>query len=387
LNALLLLLALGSGPATAHDWRVVGGHPADPGDWPDAVAVYAGNQYRCTGVLVASDVVLTAAHCDWGLTKVILDTVDHTEGGEEIAISYTVTHPRSWTTYDVSALVLSEESSVTPRMMVQACLLDTWLNDEAPVAIVGWGATDEWATQETTELYEAFSSVVDHDCSSLDRGCNPEVSPGGELIAGGEGVDSCNGDSGGPLYLLTDEGAFLAGITSRATTDATVLCGDGGIYVRADAVLDWVESETGREVPRPDCAAPRNRAPEPVADPVRLAQGETTSAWVHPNDPDEEDSHTWEVLDPPIHGTAAFLPDGELRYTANSEYVGEDGFTVLVTDDGQPPLSAPVEVRVDVLPIFVERGTCACAGTGGPGGSLLLFWAVIVAVRRRAATR
>jgi len=73
--------------------------------------------------------------------------------------------------------------------------------------------------------------------------------------------------------------------------------------------------------------------------------------------------------------------------TYDSEYVGEDRFTVLVTDDGQPPLSAPVEVAVDVLPVFVERGTCACGGTGAPGGGLLSLWVVLVAVRRRATTR
>jgi len=383
LYALLLLLALGSSPAAAQGWRVVGGHPAEAGEWPDAVAVYAGDEYRCTGVLIAPDVVLTAAHCDWGLTKVILDTLDHTEGGEEIAISYTVTHPRSWTTYDVSALVLAAASAVPPRMMAQDCLVDTWLHDEAPVAIVGWGATDEWGTQGTTVLMEAFTSVVDHDCSSTDRGCNPEVSPGGEIIAGGEGIDSCNGDSGGPLYLLTDEGAFLAGITSRATTDATVLCGDGGIYVRADAVLEWIESETGREVPHPDCEQPRNRAPEPIADHLRLAQGETASAWVHPNDPDEADSHTWEVIEPPAHGAAVSLLDGELRYTADVEYTGEDRFTVLVTDDGLPPLSSPVEVVVDVLPVLLEQGFCGCGGSGGPVGGLLPLWLVVIAVRRR----
>jgi len=383
LHTTLLLLALGSNIATAQDWRVVGGHPAEPGAWRDAVAVYAGEEYRCTGVLVAPDVVLTAGHCDWGLTRVVLDTVDHTEGGEQIDIASTVTYPRSWTTYDVSALILAEASEVPPRMMLQSCLVDTWLHDGASVAIVGWGATDEWATQGTTELNEAFSTVVDHDCSSLDRGCNEEVSPGGELIAGGEGIDSCNGDSGGPLYLLTDEGTFLAGITSRATTDATVLCGDGGIYVRADAVLDWVEAETGRDLPGPDCGLPRNRPPEPSADPLRLGQGETASAWVDPNDPDAGDDHTWEVTVPPVHGTAEMLVAGEVRYTADTDYVGEDRLTVLVTDDGQPPLSAAVDVVVDVIPVRLEQGPCGCGGSTAPVGGLLPLWLVTLAVRRR----
>ena len=38
--------------------------------------------------------------------------------------------------------------------------------------------------------------------------------PDGELGAGGMGIDTCPGDSGGPLYLPTDFGTFLAGVTS-----------------------------------------------------------------------------------------------------------------------------------------------------------------------------
>jgi secreted trypsin-like serine protease len=61
--------------------------------------------------------------------------------------------------------------------------------------------------------------------------------------------DSCEGDSGGPLYVKRNGEWFLAGATSRGTKrngddlDANglpLICGLGGIYVRVDKYMDWI---------------------------------------------------------------------------------------------------------------------------------------------------
>jgi endonuclease G len=66
-----------------------------------------------------------------------------------------------------------------------------------------------------------------------------------EWVAGRKhlGVDSCNGDSGGPAYIAAGGRFKVAGLTSRATREASVPCGDGGIYTRIDAHLDWIRQE------------------------------------------------------------------------------------------------------------------------------------------------
>ena len=46
--------------------------------------------------------------------------------------------------------------------------------------------------------------------------------PGGELIAGGGGIDSCAGDSGGPLYLHTEVGSYLVGLAVRMAILAAI---------------------------------------------------------------------------------------------------------------------------------------------------------------------
>ncbi len=63
-----------------------------------------------------------------------------------------------------------------------------------------------------------------------------------EFVAGRKGLgrDTCNGDSGGPAYISIAGVTKLCGLTSRATREAAVNCGDGGIYVRPWRYRDWL---------------------------------------------------------------------------------------------------------------------------------------------------
>jgi len=58
--------------------------------------------------------------------------------------------------------------------------------------------------------------------------------------------DSCYGDSGGPLYLPTEEGEFLVGLVSRGRSDVKRDCGDGGVYTLLSAHRSWIEETAGR---------------------------------------------------------------------------------------------------------------------------------------------
>ena len=63
-----------------------------------------------------------------------------------------------------------------------------------------------------------------------------------EIVAGGAGFDSCNGDSGGPAYIDVAGQRVVAGLTSRATSTARNPCGEGGIYTRVDVHVDFIRA-------------------------------------------------------------------------------------------------------------------------------------------------
>ncbi|MFT5686060.1 MAG: trypsin [Myxococcota bacterium] len=231
---------------------VVGGSAVSSGDWPDTAAIYFGNQVGCTGVLIAPNAVLSAGHCADGITAVKLNTNDYSSGGERIMVAEIIEYPDSQRTFDLAVLILESDATAEPRVIARGCALED-LDADAQVTVVGYGAQNPQGTQYNSTLMEGFTTVDDPECTDFSSGCVRDISPGGELGAGAsDEVDSCYGDSGGPLYLTTDHGDYLVGITSRGYNTSWD-CGGGGIYVRPDAVIDWLEESIGDTLPTPDC--------------------------------------------------------------------------------------------------------------------------------------
>jgi uncharacterized protein (TIGR03382 family) len=234
---------------------VIGGTAVPPGKWPDAVAVIG--QGSCTGTLIAPDVVLTAGHCaDMNPTTVIANTTDYNAAGGVRATVKSVTAYPAWeTSYDVSVIVLTAPiAGVTPRKLGTACTFQEGFAKSTMVRLVGFGLTDTAGMGDNTLLNEAMSPVTDPDCSGP-GGCIKGVSPGGEFIAGGNGQDSCFGDSGGPVYLETPRGPVVIGAVSRGLDNSPTPCGGGGIYVRTDKIAQWIETTTGKTIEKDLCAA------------------------------------------------------------------------------------------------------------------------------------
>ncbi len=343
--------------ALAGPSSVVGGNHADPHEWPDTAGIAFGNYVGCTGTLIAPDVVITAGHCIGGIDFVVLNSTDWTDEdeGEAIDVKRSIGYNGN-DNYDVGVLILEHPAETTPRTLALDCVVDESYVDGAPVAIVGFGSTEEDAGGDNTELWEAYATIGDADCSADDRGCEPSIQPGGEVIAGGDGIDSCNGDSGGPLYLLTDAGAYLAGVTSRASEPAENYCGDGGIYVRPDAVADWIEEVTGRVVSRPNCEGGPNQAPTATVEGIEVAGGDSASTTILVTDPDVDDYHSF-VLSGSAEGEVVTSTSGVITYEAPFNFEGDDDLVIRVTDNGSPPLSIEVTIPVHVTLTEVDTAT------------------------------
>lgn len=381
--------------------RVVGGEEAPIDRYPATAAILYGDVARCTGVLVAPDVVLTAAHCldAEGLTSVVLGTTDwNTDQGELREVVGAFQHPdyapnpvlEGFSTGpDLAVLLLDAPSTVPPASLATDCLWRV-IDDGSHVHVVGFGNTRTNGDGRTSVLHVAETLVRDVDCSEalvddVLTGCDPTVRPNGELFAGGvidvdgDGArdtrDSCSGDSGGPLYADTLYGEVVAGFTSRGILSAPSgrTCGDGGIYVRSDIDLDWVRDVAGVDVPEPVC----NLAPDVEVSRVVVEAGREAVVAYTVSDVDSE-GVVVEVVSRSAMGEVAV--DGRaVVFLANREALGPTSFVLRFVDDGSNaddrPQSTEVEVQVDV----VDR-TCGCRT--GPGSQGWLALTVLVAFRR-----
>ena len=148
---------------------------------------------------------------------------------------------------DLRVLVLERDSVVAPRRVAQ----ESDLEGVEEVMLVGFGTIDLAGTKGYGAKRQVTVPVETLDCTEADiadqRGCRE----GYEIVAGHRGLlrDSCKGDSGGPLYVEAEDGSYLLlGATSRGARGSDNECGDGGIYVRVDKFLDWIQEVTGAEL-------------------------------------------------------------------------------------------------------------------------------------------
>jgi Trypsin len=222
--------------------RIFGGKPAKPGELPDCVGVQ-GVDCVCTGTLIGPNVVITAGHCDDGgcVDKIYIGN-DLNEGGRTVKVKQSIRHPgfnRNTLTDDLTVLILDESvTDVTPRPIAQGAEVD----DAFALQLAGFGLTESGSLGR--KLVVEVSIATPNCGADVSGGFGCHVNK--EIVAGGNGHDSCNGDSGGPAYVKTASGLKLAAATSRASANATHNCGDGGIYVRLDRYLDWIR-QTARD--------------------------------------------------------------------------------------------------------------------------------------------
>lgn len=168
-----------------------------------------GPEPDCSGVLVAPQVLVTAAHCTEGTSsnRVEVSFDDAYAAGSSSVFAGTLYPDKEWSpgakdTHDLAVVVLDDKAPVAPVALPQAGALDKQALKGAEIVNVGYGYFDR------TFVFDGYRRMSTSSFTSL-KPTELKLSqkPGGV----------CFGDSGGPRLL----GTMVVAVTSTGNRNCT----------------------------------------------------------------------------------------------------------------------------------------------------------------------
>ncbi|XP_037033895.1 proclotting enzyme [Bradysia coprophila] len=232
--------------------KIIGGHNAEPNEWPFIAVLFNAGRQFCGGSLIDDIHILTAAHCvahmtSWDVAGLTVRLGDHNIKSDtevrhvERRIKRVVRHRGfdSRTLYNDVA-VLTMDSPVSFSHSVRPICLPSSNSKQYSgntATVIGWGSLRENGPQPAILQEVSIPIWTNAECR---RKYGP-AAPGGivesMLCAGQPAKDSCSGDSGGPL-MVNDGRWTQVGIVSWG-----IGCGKGqypGVYSRVTYYLPWI---------------------------------------------------------------------------------------------------------------------------------------------------
>lgn len=235
---------------------IIGGSEAQSGLWPWQIAVLDQQQRLvCGGTLISSEFVLTAAHCVRGMMSIVAGEYNladrDSEDRQERRVARAFKHPQyrgdTIVDNDIALLKLASPLQLTQRVW-PACLplQSEELESEVNATILGWGATrylmgrdGKVKVERDDMLQEARVPIVDFEECKQIYGKYVDIN---HFVCAGyrEGrIDSCAGDSGGPLLVERDNKWYVYGVTSMG--EGCGKEGRYGIYSKTSDYVRWIK--------------------------------------------------------------------------------------------------------------------------------------------------
>ena len=253
-TALGILLLLHLKTAHAHQRRIqnriVDGQPAgSPIDYQALIKV--NGYFTCGGILIASDVVITAAHCQQRYVSrytVELGVYDRSNAQEASVVTREVIkqiiHPE-YDEYnidqDIMLLYLSEEVSEFEPIELNED--DSLLREGDVLTISGWGRTSLDGPTTSLLMTVDVEYVSNEQCVEIFEDFSDVVIDEWELCVFEDSKGACKGDSGGPLILPngSNNAPLLVGIVSWGVGCAYSIY--PGVFVRVSHYRQWIKPQ------------------------------------------------------------------------------------------------------------------------------------------------
>ncbi|XP_044146605.1 plasma kallikrein [Bufo gargarizans] len=246
----------GCGKPVDQESRIVGGSNSSLGEWPWQVSMHlklSSNRHVCGGSLISNQWILTAAHCvvQWPLPRYwsiyigILMLSEITPATPVLYIEQIIVHPDYTDAESGSDIALLKlKTPITFNDYQQAICLPPHRDSfvlPSTCWITGWGYTNEF---ETTSDVLQKAEVPPKASTECQKSYSAKTISSKVLCAGykhGQ-IDSCKGDSGGPLACEVDNTWYLIGITSWG--EGCARPDKPGVYTKVTDFTDWIVQHT-----------------------------------------------------------------------------------------------------------------------------------------------
>jgi len=256
---------------------IVGGTSAAVGTFPWLALMQddlgGGNGEQCTGTVVSSNVVLTAAHCAEDITTGVVDAasgftvatgnVDPTEvAGQVSSVSQVLVYPsfdRTTLQGDAALLVLSTPTTAPAIPLATAADLSL-IQPGSELGVAGWGLTAGGASTLPAILQWGVTVAQSPaNCAALDNADSILVfDPTSEFCAvdyPSYAVGTCKGDSGGPAIAVPAANSVVeVGITSYGDPNCSTTVPSN--FTRVDLVSPWIDGVIAAVAPPPPAPPP-----------------------------------------------------------------------------------------------------------------------------------